>query len=148
MSYATINDVQVRMIQFKIGSDENDVIDEDGVTNVLNQITSEINNCLLSLGLLVPVEARHTEFLGKLKSVCADGAAALILKSVFPAAEGPQESPAYAFFEDRYTRAIKSLKMGSYPPELETTASRNFPSSYFVKKGIDPEPMFTTELEF
>ena len=89
---------------------------------------------LTGRGVVVPVSAddddEFTEFLGV---IVADGASALVLKSWFPEAAGPAQSPAYAFYQARYKDGKKALMDGNYPSGLPTTDKSVPPSTVLTR---------------
>lgn len=131
MSYCDEAAVESRMAKFPITATS-----KPNQTQVLSQIEDiggEIDSALAARGVTVPVEG-PPRFLRKLKALNAYGAAAGVLKSMFPDTVGADETPAYAFWERRYRDGMAELKDGSGIPDtvIGTTSGYVAPSTYFT----------------
>ena len=130
MAYAVIADVTELLAQFTL--DANSSPSTDQATNILSDISDEIDTALASKGISVPVTAPtyYKDALGRLN---AYGAAAAVLKSMFPDATGAGETPAYAFWEGRYKRGLEGIKNGTLiPPDLTKGSGEVAPSTYLT----------------
>lgn len=115
---------------------------------IIDEVSAEVDAHLLGIGVTVPVTA-PAQFLGWLGLVNAYGATAAVLKSMFPAATGPAETPAYAFWEARYKAALKSIDDLSIIPGDVVATHRIAPSTYLTRNpsieenlGDIAEPFF------
>src|SRR3954471_18491998 len=110
MAYATITDVTGLIAQFPLSVGSKPSTSQ--ATTIMTDISSEIDVALSSAGVTVPVTTPQyfLDWLGRLN---AYGAAAAVLKSMFPGATGPEETPAYAFWEARYREGLAAIRDGS-----------------------------------
>lgn len=149
MAYATMTDLQGMISQFTITSTS--VPTTTQATLLITDTASEIDARLAAKGVTVPV-ASPASFVRALALLNAYGAAAAVLKSKFPAAIGPGETPAWAFWEKRYQDGLDAISDGSMlPPDVTGSAGSDFvlPSTYLtenpdteVDTGVIAEPMF------
>lgn len=147
MSYATDADVQELIAQFTLGASSVPTLTQAG--NIRTDISNEIDVRLSGAGFSVPVmtPSYFVDWLGRLN---AYGAAAAILKSMFPDALGPGETPAYAFWEARYQEGLKAIADGAVsPPEAASNSNQVLPSTYLTRNadaeedlGAIAEPLF------
>lgn len=153
MSYGTMADVQELIAQFTIGVTSTPTTTQ--ATAIITDISNEIDVALSAAGVTVPVTtpAYFLDWLGLLN---AYGAAAAVLKSMFPGTTGPDETPAYAFWEARYQDGLKTIRNGSGIP-AGTTAGANavMPSTYLTRNpnseealGDIAEPLFKVGTNF
>lgn len=148
MSYATITDVQDLIAQFPITTTSKPNTTQ--VTAIIADTSNEIDVRLSGAGFAVPVTTPGF-FLAWLKRLNAYGAAAAVLKSMFPDAVGPGDTPAYAFWEERYQAGLKAITDGTVSPEgWAAGANQVMPSTYFTRNpdaeevlGDIAEPMFS-----
>ncbi|KKL83979.1 hypothetical protein LCGC14_1969340 [marine sediment metagenome] len=133
MTYAVEADVQERMARIAI-SDVSKVTSSQ-VTDIEAQIAAEIDSLLDYKGVSVPVTSPDW-FVTRLQGLSADGTTSIVLKSFFPEAVGPGESPAYAFYESRYRRGLKMLE------EYGAGESPTGPQSEFHTEGTPTDPLF------
>lgn len=106
MGYATVDMVTGEMAKFAIGVSSQP--NPAQVQSMVDGIAAEINVHLASSGYTVPVTTPDY-FLAFLGELNAWGAVASTLKSMFPAATGPAETPAYAFWEKRYQSGLSDI---------------------------------------
>lgn len=146
--YATMVDVQDLIAQFPISATSAPTTTQ--ATVIVNDTADEINARLSAAGLTVPVTA-PASFLRALVLLNAYGAAAAILKSMFPDAPGPGDTPPYAFWEERYKAGLVAIANGSMIP-VDAVANTNsvLPSTYLTRNpdseealGDIAEPLFT-----
>lgn len=130
MAYAEVSDVQELIAQFPIGAASKPTHEQ--VQNIITDTEYEVNVNLSARGLTVPVTTPDY-FVGWLGRVVTYGAAAAVLKSMFPNATGPAETPAYAFWEARYRTALKGINDGTFTPTGGGANVRISPSAYFTK---------------
>lgn len=150
MAYATVPDVERLMAQFVIGSSTKPT--ETQVETIIADTEQEINAILAGRRITVPV-TQPTEFVGWLKLLVSYGATAAVLKSMFPSAAGPGETPAYAFWESRYKAGLKGLSDGTLLPAEYQTGIK--PNTYFTRNpsseeslGDIAEPWFKRSKQF
>jgi len=147
MAYATIEKVQELVAQLTLGSDSVPTIDQ--AASIMEDTASEINVRLSSAGYATPITT-PVELTGWLSLLNAYGTAAAVLKSAFPDAVGPNDTPAYAFWEERYQAGLTAIGDGTISPVTPTSdASLVLPSTYFTRNpdmeedtGRIAEPLF------
>lgn len=149
MAYGSITDLQDLIAQFTIGASSKPNTTQ--ATAIIADISNEIDVALTSVGVTVPVTtpAYFLDWLGRLN---AYGAAAAVLKSMFPDATGPGDTPAYAFWNDWYQRGLATILDGSVVPTvIVTPGSGTFvlPETYLTRNadeelatGDIAEPLF------
>lgn len=146
MPYAVIGDVQGMMAQFTISATTKPTTTQ--AEAIIEDISYEVDTHLAAAGVTVPVTAPDY-FLAWLGRVTGYGSVAAILKSMFPAASGAGETPAYAFWEARYRAALKGIDDGTLLPAGVTSTDRIGPSTYLTRfpeeeydLGVNAEPFF------
>lgn len=147
MAYATMVDVQDLIAQFPITASSAPTTTQ--ATLIMTDTSAEIDARLSAAGVTVPVTA-PASYLRALALLNSYGAAAAILKSMFPAAVGPGETPAYAFWEKRYQDGLAALSGGtSVPPDVTDNLNFVLPSTYLTvnpdaeyELGDIAEPLF------
>ena len=155
MPYAELSDVQALLAKFTVGGTTKPTVTQ--ATAIIRDVSAEIDAALAGAGFAVPVTA-PAWFVNYLGLVNQYGAAAAILKSMFPEAAGATEqTPAvYAFWESRYQKALKALRDGSaIPPGLAAGSAQVTPSTYFTRNpdeeedlGVIAEPFFKRSTVF
>lgn len=145
--YAQIESVRRLMAQFVLGASTKPT--DAQVETIIADMEQEVTTYLEAANVVVPVTTpqHFVDWLGLLVSY---GATAAVLKSMFPSASGPAETPAYAFWESRYKAGLKGLQDGSLiPPTAETLSKKIRPSTYFTRNpnieenlGTIAEPFF------
>src|SRR3972149_715127 len=107
MAYAVIADVQALFPKFPVGAATKPTTTQ--ATAIINDVSAEIDSALAGAGYAVPV-ASPSWFVDYLGLVNQYGAAAAILKAMFPDAAGAtdQNPSIYAFWESRYQRAMNA----------------------------------------
>lgn len=146
-AYGTLDDVRALVAQFTI--DANSSPDETVAAVIVDETSEEIDTRLSAAGVAIPATA-PASFLGFLSRLNAYGAAAAILKSMFPGATGAAETPAYAFWERRYRDGLKAIADGTaIPPDAPTGSGAVNPSTYLTRNpnteenlGDIAEPLF------
>lgn len=142
MAYAALARIQGILGRFRI--DEDSVPNNTQAESIIDDISDEIDGVLSGLGVTVPVTT-PAWFLDKLAILNSYGAAAAILKSAFPEAQGPGENPAYAFWEARYRTGLKALKDQTEVPSSiingATSGSNIRPSGYFTRNPDEEEEL-------
>lgn len=154
MVYAVTADVDNLIAKFPRTSSTKPTTTQTSL--IISDISNEIDVALSSQGVTVPVTAPSffVDWLGLLNGY---GAAAAVLKSMFPDSQGAAESPAYAFWEKRYQDGLKSLRDGTGIPTdvIGATSGYVAPSTYFtnnpdteVDLGDIAEPRFKMDMTF
>lgn len=149
MPYAELNEIRRLMAQFQVLATSRPT--DEQANTIINDTDAEVNVHLAAAGVLVPV-ATPAYFVDWLSLVVGYGSCAAILKSMFPGAIGPDETPAFAFWEARYRNALKGIDDGSLiPPVVPVGPATNeiLPSTYFTRNpdgeehlGDIAEPFF------
>lgn len=149
MAYAVIADVQDLIAQFPLSTTSTPTTAQ--ATTIMNDTANEIDMRLSRAGVTTPVTT-PAAFLRALALLNAYGTAAAVLKSMFPAATGPGETPAYAFWEKRYQDGLAAISDGSFlPDDVVVVGSSGLvePSTYLTRNpdseedtGVIAEPMF------
>lgn len=129
MAYAEFSHVQNRFARHHLSSST--PVSQSQVDDIIDDIAGEIDGVLVNLGYSVPV-TEPTWFLNRLRSLNADGAASITLKSLFPESSGPGSTSAYAFYDLRYRNGLKALKNGAHPKKADLLAA----STYFTKNAV------------
>jgi hypothetical protein len=147
MPYATLAEVQQLMAQFTISATSTPNTTQ--ATAIMTDISNEIDVRLSGAGFSVPVtDPQYFEdWLALLNSY---GAAAAVLKSMFPDAVGIGETPAYAFWEARYQQGLKDIADGTISPaDTPSNANTVLPATYLTRNpdteeeiGVIAEPLF------
>jgi len=145
--YAVIADLQDLIAQFPISATSAPTTTQ--ATTIINDTADEINARLSAAGLTTPVTT-PASFLRALALLNAYGAAAAVLKSMFPDAVGPGDTPAYAFWEERYKAGLAAIANGSMSPaDSVSNAGSILPSTYLTRNpdseealGDIAEPLF------
>lgn len=155
MAYATFAEVQQLLAKFVLSTSTKPTIAQ--ATDMIDQIAGEIDTAIASAGYAVPVTA-PAYFLEALKLLNAEGAAMLVLKSMFPQRSGASEgSPSeYALHARNYNDGLRRLQSGEgIPPEAATGTGSVAPSTYFTRNpdseehlGDIAEPFFTRDKVF
>lgn len=149
MAYADLTGVQALISQFTIGVSTNPTSTQ--ATAMIADVSNEIDVHLASAGFTtVPVVAAGY-LLEWLKALNEYGAAAGILKSAFPDAVGPGDTPAYAFWEERYQAGLKFIDDGKLSvPDVTSDSAAVLPESYLTRNpdaeediGVIAEPLFS-----
>lgn len=117
MAYTNVDIVQTRIARFIVGSGR--TVTPEQLDQIIDDVDAEVNHIVDTLGGTVPVTT-PAWFVIRLRSLASDGSAAVVLKSLFPEAQGPGTSPAYAFYEDRYRAGIRLLLVRGLPVALVT----------------------------
>ena len=139
MAYADLDDVQGLIAKWTVGTTTTPTMTQ--ATAIINDVSFEIDAALSANGIAVPVTT-PAWFVSWLSLANQYGAAAAILKSMFPGATGPDETPAYAFWESRYQKALKGIKDGSLiPPGLATNEATVAASTYFTRNPDTEEDL-------
>lgn len=139
MAYADLDDVQGLIAKWPVGTTTTPTIDQ--ATAIIGDVSYEIDAALSANGIAVPITT-PAWFTGWLSLANQYGAAAAILKSMFPGQSGPDETPAYAFWESRYQKALKGIKDGSLiPPGLATNEATVAPSTYLTRNPDTEEDL-------
>ena len=153
MAYAVLADIQALIAKFTVGTATTPTTTQAGA--IISDVQDEIDTMLAANGVAVPVTA-PAHFVSALGLVNQYGAAAAILKSMFLDAVGAGETPAYAFWEERYRRGLASIKDGSMiPPDVLFNEASVAPSTYFTRNpdteedlGTIAEPFFKRSTVF
>ena len=159
MAYTTVTDLEAR-IPGRAGQTAFAPLTNAQVQDIVDGVADAIDARLAGCGFTVPVSspASLVRYLGR---VNVWGAAAEVLKAVYPGQSGQQSEAAWKFFEDRYTAQMESKSAGGTPPICETaaghlgTSSAVAPSSYTTAYpdedgdlGANAEPAITTGTEW
>jgi len=145
MAYAIIADIERLMAQINLGS----LSRPNGmqVQSIIDDTEHEVNTALSSRSIDVPITI-PAEFVGWLGLLVSYGATAAILKSMFPDATGPGESPAYSFWEARYRLGLKGIIDGALIPGSIPRIRKVRPSTYFTRNPAGEEDMGVHEPSF
>lgn len=141
MAYASLARIQGLLGRFVIDDDSNP--NHTQAESIIDDISDEIDGVLSGLGATVPVTT-PAWFLDKLAILNGYGAAATILKSAYPEAQGPGENPAYAFWEARYRKGLQALKDKTEIPLSilgGNSGSSIRPSGYFTRNPDEEEEL-------
>lgn len=131
MAYAAIADVQALMAKFVISATSTPTTTQ--AEGMITQVSNDIDRVLAQRGVAVPVTT-PAYFTGWLTAVNSWGAAAAVLKSMFPGATGPGENPAWAFWEKRYQDALKAIADSDLPSEItEGTTGAAIAQTYLTE---------------
>lgn len=156
MAYCTASDIQELIAKFSLTASSTPNTTQ--VADIIDQIAGEIDSVLSAQGVTVPATT-PSEFTKMLEALNAYGAAAGVLKSMFPDSTGAGETPAYQFWETRYRNGLAALKDGSMIPNAVVGTSTGYlaPSTYFLNNpdteddidlGTAGEPFFTRSKVF
>tara|TARA_Y100000310_G_scaffold94659_1_gene92412 strand:- start:466 stop:939 length:474 start_codon:yes stop_codon:yes gene_type:complete len=110
--------------------------------NIIDGISAQIDSVLKGAGVgTVPVtSSADSTFATFLIAVNIWGAAGEYLKGLFPEATGPGESPAFAFWQKKYTDTLKAWREGKDLPSGLTGGSNDqAPSTYFTRNPDEEE---------
>ena len=141
MTYADAADVNRLIAKFPPGAATAPT--ETQATELITEIDNEVNVALSSVGVTVPVTT-PAYFLDWLGLVVAYGAAAAILKSMFPQSAGTSDAnpSIYAFWERRYRDALKQIRSGdAIPDEITAGGLYAAPSTYFTRNPDEEEDL-------
>jgi hypothetical protein len=136
VTYAEVSDVQGIISAFDIGRATSP--DRLAADSVVIDIDAELNSVLDAAGLSIPVTT-PSYFVDWLKALNKYGAAAAILKSMFPDAVGVGETPAYAFWEARYRNALKLFAKGQGIPDSAAKGGSDLSPSTYLTRNPDVE---------
>lgn len=149
-SYGTIGELQELIAQFTISASSKPNTTQ--ATAIIQGISDEIDVALQGVGVTVPATT-PAYFLNWLAALNSYGAAAAVLKSMFPDAVGPGDTPAYAFWNEWYQRGLAAIRDGSLVPVsiiVVGSGSYVLPSTYLTNNpdtnediGIIAEPLFS-----
>ena len=155
MAYAVIDDVQGLIAKFPLSATTTPTTTQ--VTTLITQVSAEIDSVIAGAGYAVPVTA-PAWFLVALKLLNGYGAAAAVLRSMFPEKAGGGEAAVAmeSYYASQYQRGLKRLGTGeSIPPGLATGTAQVKPSTYFTRNpdaeedlGDIAEPFFKRDTVF
>lgn len=152
MPYATEVKVEGNIAQHTI--DGTSAPTSAQLTVIIEDVDGLIDSCLASQGVTVPVTT-PAHFLDFLEGLSAAGASARALKSKFPDATGPGETPAYSYWQKIFDNGIMGLKDGSLIPNDAVKGSLIAPSTYLtinpdteVDLGDIAEPIFKVAKDY
>ena len=141
MAYAALADVQGLLGKFTLSASSKPTSTQ--ATTIIGQISAEIDSVISAAGYFVPV-ASPAWFLDYLKLLNAYGAAAAVLRSMFPDRAGAGEASAALeiFYAAQYNRGLRRLASGeSIPPGLAAGAAQVTPSTYFTRNPDEEEDL-------
>lgn len=141
MAYAAFVNVQNRIARHVLTTST--PVKPDQVDEFVEDVSSEIDAILVQIGYAVPV-SEPDWFMTRLRSLNADGAAAITLKSLFPEATGPGGSPAWSFYQRRYDAGIKSLLDGAHPKAANVLTAE----TYFTDHPSKDIPLFKVQEQY
>lgn len=149
MAYANLADIQGMIAKFTINGTSSPSSAQ--AANIIGQISAEIDSMIADAGYAVPVTT-PAWFVDALKLLNGYGAAALILRSMFPDARGSGESAVaeYSYYATEYSKGLKRLQEGvGIPPEVPSSSGMVSASTYFTRNpdseetlGVIAEPFF------
>ena len=150
MSYASLSDTQGLIAKFPVGATSKPNTAE--ANSIIDDVSNEIDTRLAGAGYTVPITTPDY-LLGWCKALNTYGAAAAILKSMFPDSVGTGETPAYAFWESRYKDGLTALTTTEAAGGIG--AAYVAPSTYLTRNpdseealGDIAEPFFTRSKVF
>ena len=135
MSYAVADDVNVLMGPHKVTASTAFTLTD--LTAILLRLSARVDGLLSSVGLgVVPVvddgSIETSILLAHLKTIVSWGGAAIAFRTLFPEAVGPGETPAFAYWDKKFTDAsVRLAARNDIPRRL--FGSRFAVSSYFTK---------------
>jgi hypothetical protein len=136
---ATVEDIERLMAQFSISATSRPT--KPQIDTIILDTEHEVNTALSGANIMVPVSSPQY-FVNWLGLVVSYGATAAVLKSMFPSASGPAETPAYAFWEARYKAALKGIVSGDLiPGDVPKSTKSVRPSNYFMRNPTSEEDM-------
>ena len=141
MAYAALSDVQGLLAKFTIGASSKPTDTQAGV--IITDVSAEIDSVIAGRGYAVPVAA-PAWFLNALKLLNAYGAAAAVLRSMFPDRTGGEDgsSALESFYAAQYNRGLRRLATGeSIPPGLAAGSAQVTPSTYFTRNPDEEEDL-------
>src|SRR3990172_2903351 len=127
MAYAALSDVQGLLAKWEITASSKPNATQAGA--IITQVSAEIDSVISSAGYAVPVTT-PAWFLDALKLLNCYGAAAAIIRSMFPDATGPDETPAYAYYAAQYKAGLARLAADGIPPDVPRGTGTVNPSTY------------------
>src|SRR3972149_4389188 len=133
MAYAARSDVQGLIAKFTLGASSKPT--DTQATTIIAQVSAEIDSVIAGAGYAVPVTA-PAWFLDALKLLNAYGAAAAVLRSMFPDRAGAGEASAALeiFYASQYNRGLRRLASGeSIPPGLAAGSAQGTPGAHFPR---------------
>ena len=141
MAYAALSDIQGLLAKFTISASSKPTDTQAGV--IITDVSAEIDSVIAGRGYAVPVAA-PAWFLNALKLLNAYGAAAAILRSMFPDRAGAGEGSAAleTFYAEQYNRGLRRLATGdAIPPGLAAGSAQVTPSTYFTRNPDEEEDL-------
>lgn len=139
MAYAALSDVQGLLAKFTIGTQSKPTATQ--AETIITQINAEIDAVIAGQGYAVPVTV-PAWFLNALKLLNAYGAAATVLRSMFPDRAGGDDNATAmeAYYAGEYHRGLRRLMTGEgIPPGLVAGSSQATPSTYFTRNADEEE---------
>lgn len=143
MAYCTITDVNA-LIAKNIPSGTTTPTAAQS-ESLIELVYGKINTVLSSMGYTVPV-TEPEPFLSALKLLNIQGAAAMILMSMFPGATGRDSTPMWKALHDIYLKGLEALQNGEIPSSLSKSGVSSMGSLYTAPgtdKSAYPAPIFS-----
>ena len=140
-AYAALADVQGLIAKFTISASSKSTDTQAGV--IITDVSAEIDSVIAGAGYAVPVTA-PAWFLNALKLLNAYGAAAAVLRSMFPDRTGGEDgsSALESFYAAQYNRGLRRLATGeAIPPGLAAGSAQVTPSTYFTRNPDEEEDL-------
>jgi hypothetical protein len=141
MAYAALSDVQGLIAKFPIGTTTKPDVTQ--AETIITQVSAEIDAVIAGQGYAVPVTL-PVWFLDALKLLNAYGAAASVLRSMFPDRVGGDENAAAmeAYYAGQYNRGLRRLATGEgIPPGMVAGSAQVTPSTYFTRNPDEEEDL-------
>lgn len=139
MAHTTKENVNVLLGPHAVSSSTSVTLDD--LENIVDNINAEVNLRAGAAGFSTD-ESDSTNIGKYLKSVVQWGAAASALKGLFPEATGPGTNPAFAFWEDRYQKALAYFDKLAFEEDVAvSTDDPPLPSTYFTRNRNQDEEL-------
>jgi hypothetical protein len=144
MAYCTITEVNALISKYVTGDSTTPTTTQAEVLTEL--VYGKINTVLASMGYTVPVTTPES-FVSALKLLNIQGAAAMILMSMFPGATGQDSTPMWKSLHDIYLKGLKDLQNGEVPSSLGRAGETLGAGSLYTASNTDrdnyPDPKFS-----
>jgi hypothetical protein len=143
MAYCTIDDVNGLIAKYNPGETTQPTTAQS--EEFIELIYGKINTVLLSKGYTVPVTTPDS-FLLALKLLNIQGAAAMILMSMFPGATGRDSTPMWKSLHDIFQAGMEALRNGEMPIALGKSGTGGMGSLYTspsTNQSTYPDPVFS-----
>jgi len=142
MAYAAETDVEALLAKWPITTATQPNSTQTAL--LIEQVDDRIDALLAGHGIVVPYVAGsgngEAAFAGFLKATCAQGAAVLVLASMFPDQDGGDHG-SLATLKELFEAALAQLADGTVIPQVVMAAVAVHPSSFNTRSPDDDEHM-------